>query len=153
MIEIKIKPLSVNDAWKGRHFHTDEYKAFFKELWYLLPYQMKIHEGKLQVTYIFGLSNRNADWDNPIKAFQDIIAKKYHFNDNRVYRAVVEKVDVKKGEEFISFIIDKFMPKEIKCNKKEMVEEHKRIVPELKKAGLKKEATKQEKEYKELKKK
>ena len=38
-------------------------------------------------------------------------------------------------------------------SKKEMVAEHKRIVPELKSHGLKKEATKQERELKEIKKK
>lgn len=43
--------------------------------------------------------------------------------------------------------------KTIKVSKKEMLEEHKRIIPELKKAGLKKEAKKQAKELKELKKK
>jgi hypothetical protein len=38
-------------------------------------------------------------------------------------------------------------------NTNEMLKEHKRIVPELKKAGLKKEAKDQEKELKEIEKK
>jgi len=39
----------------------------------------------------------------------------------------------------------------IKVSKKEMLKEHKRIIPELKKAGLKKEANTQAEELKELK--
>ena len=45
------------------------------------------------------------------------------------------------------------MTKEYKVSKKEMIAEHKRIVPELKQAGLKKEATKQAKELRSIKKK
>lgn len=45
------------------------------------------------------------------------------------------------------------MAKTYKVSKKEMLEEHKRIVPELIKAGLKKEAKRQSKELKSIKKK
>ena len=41
--------------------------------------------------------------------------------------------------------------KQILVSRMSMLKEHKRIIPELKKAGLKKEAGKQAKEYKELK--
>jgi hypothetical protein len=43
--------------------------------------------------------------------------------------------------------------KTYKVSKKEMIKEHKRIVPELKKAGLKTEALKQARELEEIKKK
>ena len=43
--------------------------------------------------------------------------------------------------------------KKYSVSKKEMVAEHKRIVPELKSHGLKKEAVRQQKELKEIKKK
>lgn len=43
--------------------------------------------------------------------------------------------------------------KTYKVSKKEMVKEHKRIIPKLKKAGLTKEAKKQSKELKQIKKK
>ena len=45
------------------------------------------------------------------------------------------------------------MAKTYKVTKKEMVKEHKRIIPELRKAGLKKEASRQAKELKSIKKK
>jgi hypothetical protein len=43
--------------------------------------------------------------------------------------------------------------KTYKVNKAEMLKEHKRIIPELKEAGLYKEARKQIKELKQIKKK
>ena len=43
--------------------------------------------------------------------------------------------------------------KTYKVSKKEMMAEHKRIIPELRKAGLKKEAAKQSKELSKIKKK
>jgi len=46
-----------------------------------------------------------ADWDNPIKPFQDILQKRYGFNDKDIFRAVVEKVKTHKGEEFVYFDI------------------------------------------------
>ena len=50
-------------------------------------------------------------------------------------------------------IIYSHMAKTYKVTKKEMVKEHKRIIPELRKAGLKKEANRQAKELKSIKKK
>jgi len=101
-MRINIKPLSVNQVWQGKRFKTPTYKAYEKEL--LLKLQpMEVPEGKLILYITFGLSSKNADWDNPIKPFQDVLQIKYGFNDRHVYKGVVEKVDVKKGEEFIEF--------------------------------------------------
>ena len=104
MIKIQIKPLTVNQAWMGKRYKTKDYKAYEASLGLILP-PYSVPEGKLEVYYRFGLSSKNADYDNCIKQFQDIISKKYDFNDNRIYRAVIEKVDVKKGNEFIQFEI------------------------------------------------
>ena len=106
---IKIKPLSTNAAWQGRRFKTREYIAYEKELFTLLPKQIKIPDGKLEINYVFGLSNKNTDYDNYIKQFQDVLTKKYQFNDNKIYKALINKVDVKKGREFISFRIQKLL--------------------------------------------
>ena len=107
---IKIKPISVNQCWQGRRFKTKLYKAFEIELLSKLK-PLEVPAGKLQIFIKFGLSSKNADWDNPIKPFQDILQKKYSFNDRNVYKAVVEKVDVKKGFEFIEFEIKKYPSK------------------------------------------
>ena len=105
-MRISIKPLSVNQAFQGKRFKTKKYKSFEKELLLKLP-TIKVPEGKLMLVATFGLSSKNADWDNPIKTFQDVLQKKYGFNDKNVYKAIIEKVDVKKGKEFIEFKLTK----------------------------------------------
>lgn len=70
----------------------------------LLPSHYEIPEGDLAIRLEFGLS-KTADWDNPVKPFQDILQKKYGFNDSRIIRAEVIKKVVKKGDGYINFII------------------------------------------------
>jgi Holliday junction resolvase RusA-like endonuclease len=106
MHKIKTKAVSLNEAYRGRRFKTPKLAQYKEELNYLLP-KIKIPDGKLEVFYRFGLSSKASDYDNCIKAFQDCLQDKYGFNDNRIYKATVEKVDVKKGEEFIEFDIKK----------------------------------------------
>jgi Holliday junction resolvase RusA-like endonuclease len=102
---ISIKPLSVNEAWQGKRFKTPKYKAYERDVLILLP-QMTIPEGPLQISIEFGLSNKNADWDNPVKPFIDCLQKKYGFNDNRIKRGtVLVNNKIKKGEEYIKFDI------------------------------------------------
>jgi len=107
IMKIMIKALSVNSAWKGQRFKTKAYKDYEQELLLLLP-KYNIPEGKLKAYYIFGLSSKNADGDNCIKQFQDIVAKKYGFNDKVIYKWDIEKVDVLKGEEFIEFKFESY---------------------------------------------
>jgi len=105
MPQLNIKPLSQNQAWQGRRFKTPKYKEFEEQLYYMLKNGYKIPEGDLQVWYAFGQSNKNCDWDNPIKQFQDVLSKKFGFNDNKIYRGVADKIIVPKGEEFCAFQI------------------------------------------------
>ena len=104
-IQIHIKPLSVNDAWQGKRYKTPAYKAYEQELLLRLPndYEVPV-EGDLGINFEFGL-NTLADWDNPIKPLQDVIAKKYGFNDRRILKGTVIKNVVKKGEGYINFSI------------------------------------------------
>jgi len=99
---IDIKPLSVNDAWKGQRFRSDKYKAYQKHLGLLINYKI-IPKGKIHLKVKFGFSSKASDIDNPLKPLIDILQKKYMFNDNRIYKLEVEKEDVKKGKEFIEF--------------------------------------------------
>ena len=101
---VNIKPLSVNECWQGKRFKTLKYKAYEKELLLKLK-KIEVPKGRLFLKITFGLSSKIADWDNPVKPFQDCLQKKYGFDDRRIYRAEVEKIDVKKGEEFIEFEI------------------------------------------------
>ena len=101
---IKIKPLSINECFQGRRFKTIDYLIYEKTIWWLLP-KLKIPKGKLKVYLEFGLSSKPADIDNPVKPMVDILQKKYQFNDKQIYHMDLTKIDVKKGEEFISFLI------------------------------------------------
>ena len=104
---IKIKPLSVNNAWKGKRFKTKDYESYEWELYSLLK-PLEIPEGKLSLQITFYLSNKLADIDNPLKPFLDILQKKYKFNDRNIYELRVQKKIIKKGEEGIYFKIDKY---------------------------------------------
>ena len=107
MHRVNIKPLSVNDAYRGRRFASTALKSFKSELGYLLP-KINVPDGKLKVFYRFGVSSRASDADNLCKAFQDCISEQYGFNDNKIYALSIEKIDVKRGEEFIEFEISRF---------------------------------------------
>jgi len=112
--KIKIKPLSVNQAWQGRRFKSQLYTWYEemllgnakKRIQGILPDYVHISDGELSLSLEFGVSNIGSDWDNPIKPFLDVLQKKYGFNDNRIYHAEVTKKKVKKGEEYIKFSID-----------------------------------------------
>jgi Holliday junction resolvase RusA-like endonuclease len=99
---ISVKPLSVNECWKGKRFKTPAYTSYEKEVLYLLK-SGKVPPAPFELHICFGVSNVLSDWDNPVKPFQDILQKKYGFNDKSVMRAVVQKDVVKKGKEYISF--------------------------------------------------
>jgi len=107
---IKIKPLSVNQAWMGKRFKTPAYKRYEKEVLGLLKI-IEIPEGYLEIRVVFGFSNKGSDFDNPIKPFVDCLQKKYDFNDNRIKRAIIDVEHVKKGEEFIEFEIIEYKQK------------------------------------------
>lgn len=103
MPKVDIKPLSVNQAWQGRRFKSKAYKKYERDLMLMLPNNLEIPEGDLVVHYVFGQSNMGADWDNPIKPFQDVLCKKYGFDDRRIVQSVTQKVKTEKGAEFVEF--------------------------------------------------
>ena len=108
MVKVLIKPLSVNQCWAGRRFKTPKYKEYEKNLLSLLPKKCKIPKGNIVLNAFCGYSSKLADIDNFLKPFIDILQKKYGFNDSRIFKLVVEKEIVKKGEEFIEFKIEKY---------------------------------------------
>ena len=103
-MRIAIKPLSVNQCWQGKRFKTPKYKNYEKELMLRLPL-IKLPPPPYHLILKFGFSSKLADWDNPVKPFQDILQKRYNFDDRDIFKATVEKEIVKKGAEFIDFKI------------------------------------------------
>lgn len=110
-IFIREKPLSVNQCWQGKRFKTKTYVQYERLLLALLP-ALDVPEGDLEVIYEFGMSNGRADWDNPIKPFQDILQKKYGFDDHRIRKATVIKTKTSKGAEYIRFRIGEYEGRE-----------------------------------------
>ena len=104
MIRIAIKPLSVNEAWKGQRYKTDKYRQYQNTLLWLLP-KMTVPAPPYEIRFKFGFSNSLSDWDNPVKPTQDILSKKYGFNDKMIRRAIVETEIVKRGREYFEFEI------------------------------------------------
>ena len=101
-MKVKIKPISMNAAYRGRRFKSAEYKTYIKDtLLQLKPF--KVPEGELELHLQIGVSNRGFDLDNCAKPFIDILQKKYGFNDNRIYSISLMKRIVPKGQEYISF--------------------------------------------------
>ena len=104
MIRIDIKPLSVNEAWKGKRYKTAKYMQYQNALLWLLP-KVQIPQPPYEIHLKFGFSNSLADWDNPVKPTQDILSKKYGFNDKLIRKAIVDTEIVKKGREYFEFEI------------------------------------------------
>lgn len=102
---LKIKPMTVNEAWQGRRYKTEKYKKWRQNVTYLLP-TLNVPNVKLKVMLEFGFSNKSSDIDNPIKCILDAIQFKYGFNDKMIYRLEVDKQIVKKGDEYIKFNIE-----------------------------------------------
>lgn len=104
MTTIKIKPLSVNQAWRGgARYKTKEYLNYKKNLILLLPKNQINEDQELELNILVGLSSKQSDVDNILKPFIDTLTDKYNFNDKQIFKIKIEKTITKKGEEFISF--------------------------------------------------
>lgn len=101
---LKIKPLSVNEAFQGKRFKTDKYNCFIQKMHFLLPKSILIPDEKnIKLAIEFGFSSKASDIDNCLKTFIDCLVKKYSFDDRQIYELHVFKTIVKKGDEFIKF--------------------------------------------------
>ncbi len=101
-MKIKVKPLTMNQAYNGKRTKTDKYKLFTNHVLLSLK-KMEIPDGDLELAIQIGVSNKNFDLDNSLKPFIDVLQRAYGFNDNRIYAITAMKRIVPKGEEFISF--------------------------------------------------
>lgn len=103
---IDIKPLSVNEAYTGKRYKTNEYRQYSNSLSWLLPKKVNIYP-KMSISIIFGFKNASADIDNPTKLFLDILQNFYNFNDKNIYKITIEKQITNKP--FIMFEIHEFI--------------------------------------------
>lgn len=107
---LDIKPLSVNKAWQGKRYKTQEYKKFERDVLLMIPKTKQAIPEMIRIEFFFGFSSPLADLDNPVKLMLDILQKKYGFNDKNVFELNVRKCIVPKGKEFIDFAIYPLLP-------------------------------------------
>jgi len=105
---VNIKPLSVNQAWKGKRYKTKDYNTFEKNCLFLLPKLQVPKKGPYEVYYRFGFSSRNSDLGNPEKLISDILCKKYGIDDRYIEKMTLVKEIVEKGKEYFAFEIKTF---------------------------------------------
>jgi Holliday junction resolvase RusA-like endonuclease len=106
-MRIDIKPMSYNRAYRGRVYPSAEYLQYMHDVSYLLP-PLKLPEGKLKLDITFGFSNKASDIDNGVKAFLDLLQKKYGFNDSRTLKKDLWQVFArryKKGLEMTGHVL------------------------------------------------
>lgn len=100
-----MKPLSVNQAWRGRKYKTKEYTLYEKKVLELLQDIHLEASNKMFLQIDVYYSNKSSDIDNCIKPFIDILQKKYNFDDKFIYRLLINKHIAPKGQEKISFLL------------------------------------------------
>lgn len=105
-----LKPLSTNEAWKGKRLKSNLYKKFEAQSLCELVNDGDLPFGFYTLKLRFGFSSNGSDLDNPVKMVIDILSKKYNFNDNRIMRIVIDRSKVMKGQEFYEFQIEKYTP-------------------------------------------
>lgn len=104
MNRVQIRPLSVNEAFKGKKYRTDKYNTYKNALQWLLPKDIEVGRGMLRLTMIVGYTSQRSDIDNFVKPFVDVLQQRYGFNDSQIYELVVRKVVVD-SDPYIDFEI------------------------------------------------
>jgi len=118
MHRIDIKPLSVNHlstVIDGQIRKSKKHKKYVRDIGLLLPAMGSPGEGPLRLELEFGMSNPNADIDNPVKPIQDCLQAKYQFNDRQIHELLIRKKIVEKNEEYFSFSIETLQKSAERC--------------------------------------
>lgn len=106
MIKLEIKPLSVNECFKGRRFRTPKYDTYIRQMMFILPEIKNIPKNNIKLNIEFGYSSMLSDCDNAAKPFIDCLVKKYGFDDRYIMELNIKKKVVEKGKEYILFEIN-----------------------------------------------
>ncbi len=98
---IPVKPLSVNQAWKGRKFKTMDHKIYERDVAYFLPHDIETLKGELEVKYTFYLKNyKMSDAANFEKILSDILVSNRIMEDDRyIKRIICQKEPVTRSED------------------------------------------------------
>ena len=107
-VATRLKPLSANDSYLGKKVKSKKYKDYEASLLLGLPDLVIPEEGSLHLRMVVSYSNARSDIDNCLKPFIDVLQRRYGFNDSRIYKLTVKKQIVPKGDDSISFNLDKY---------------------------------------------
>lgn len=107
MNHLDMKPLSVNECWKGVRYKTDKYRKYERAVLLMLP-KISIPLPPYELIIEVGYSSASADLDNACKPFIDILQKKYGINDKHIKVLTMIRHSTPKGKEFIKFQINNF---------------------------------------------
>ena len=81
--EIQIKPLTVNQAWKGRRFKTPSYKKYTEDIGWLVKGKGNI-TGRFKMTIKAHLKHyATTDCDNIVKCLADSLVASQTIPDDR----------------------------------------------------------------------
>lgn len=84
-LTLHVKPLSINDATRGRHFPTAAKRDYETRLRYSLPKVAVVGKPYYRIEYDFFLVNFHmTDYDNLVKVTQDCLVKKGIITDDRL---------------------------------------------------------------------
>lgn len=96
-LTLHVKPLSINDATRGRHFPTAAKTAYETRLRWSLPKVAVVGKPYYRIAYDFHLKNfAQIDYDNCIKVTQDCLVKRGIItDDNKIIEAHIRKFPAK----------------------------------------------------------
>ena len=89
-------------------FKTKVYEKYEEAALFILP-DFELPPAPYLLRLEFGFSSIASDIDNPVKPTLDILSKKYKFNDKHVKRLIVDRMQVKRGMEYIIFELKTFV--------------------------------------------
>ncbi len=101
-MKISIKPLSINKAFQGRRFKTQDYRSYEQWLMLLLPNIKLPKDIKISMTIERHFSNEAQDIDSSVKLTLDVLQKKWWFNDKQIYQLNMTKKIVPKWMEWFT---------------------------------------------------
>lgn len=97
-LTLHVKPISVNNSWRGKKFPTAEKAEYEKRLHFSLPNVSVVGTPWYRIEYDFHLVRfSTTDWENCVKVTQDCLVKKGIIADDRfIIDARVRKFPAKK---------------------------------------------------------
>ncbi len=118
-LTLHVKPLSINDATRGRHFPTAEKKAYEERLHWSLPKVAVVGKPYYRIEFDFHLRNFHlTDYDNCIKVTQDCLVKRGIITDDRLIIDAHQRKFPAKKDRIVIRIEPTDLPEEYRKNPK-----------------------------------